>query len=120
MSLLVEEKQEIDFKDGSHLLFPIRMILAIFDLQATRCSLQRNVNWPLDSGEEVKNRFSRWLPRQGGHLGLPFRTILAIFDLCFLPSSKSIGLSVQEKKQKNRFSRRPPWGSCGISDQNDF
>ena len=37
------------------------------------------VNWPFGSGEEVKNRFSRW--RHGGHLGFPIGMILAFFDL---------------------------------------
>ena len=38
----------------------------------------------------------------GGHHGFLIRTILAIF-IYFLPSFKSIGLSVQEKKQKIDF-----------------
>ena len=29
-----------------------------------RCFLQFQVNWPFGSGEEAKNRFSKWLPRQ--------------------------------------------------------
>ena len=29
----------------------------------------------------------------------------------FLPSLKSIGLSIQEKKQKNRFSKCPTWAT---------
>ena len=37
------------------------------------------VNWPLGSGEEAKNRFSRWLP--WSLIGFPIGTILAIFDL---------------------------------------
>ena len=111
------------------------------------------VNWPFGSGEEAKNRFSRWWPWQpswvsnrtnfsyfwpsshpnalyqvssqlafrfrrkaknrfqdGGHddhPGFPIGKILAIFDLqvarCFLPSFESIGLSLQEKKQKIDF-----------------
>ena len=53
------------------------------------------VNWPFGSGEEAKNRF-------------PVGTILAIFFIykssqCFLPSFKSLGLSVQEKKRKIDF-----------------
>ena len=39
------------------------MILAIFDLQVTQMTPTKfRVNWPFGSGEEVKNRFSRWLP----------------------------------------------------------
>ena len=58
------------------------------------------VTWPFGSGEEAKNRFLRRLPqRHGFRIG----AILAIFDLqvtpkqCFLPSFKSVGLSVQAK-----------------------
>ena len=37
------------------------MILAIFDLQVTpMLPTKFQVNWPFSSGEEAKNRFSRW------------------------------------------------------------
>ena len=55
-----------DFQDGGHgghLGFTIGMTLAIFDLQFTQMLPTKfRVNWPFDSGEEAKNRFSRWLP----------------------------------------------------------
>ena len=58
-----EKKQKIDFQDGSHLGFPIRTILAIFDLLVTpMLPTMFGVNWLLGSGEEAKNRFSRWPP----------------------------------------------------------
>ena len=58
-----EKKQKIDFQDGCHLGFPIGTILAIFDLQVTpMLPTMFGVNWLLGSGEEAKNRFSRWLP----------------------------------------------------------
>ena len=61
-----EKKLEIDFQDGchgGHLGFPIRLILAIFDLQVTPILPSKfGVNWPFGSGEEVKNVFSRWQP----------------------------------------------------------
>ena len=39
------------------------MILAIFDLQVTLMLPSKfGVNWPFGSGEEAKNRFSRWQP----------------------------------------------------------
>ena len=61
--LVQEKKRKIDFQDGGHLGFPIGMILAIFDLQVTLILPSKfGVNWPFSSGEEVKNRFSRWLP----------------------------------------------------------
>ena len=37
------------------------------------------VNWPFGSGEETKNRFSRWPPSHGGHLGFPNEMVLAFF-----------------------------------------
>ena len=61
-----EKKLKIDFEDGSQggqLGFPIAMTLAIFDLQVTPMLPSKfGVNWPFGSGEETKNRFSRWPP----------------------------------------------------------
>ena len=58
--------KKIDFQDGchgGHLGFPIGTILAIFDLQVALMLPSRfGVNWPFGSGEEAKNRFSRWQP----------------------------------------------------------
>ena len=66
MGLSIQEKFKIDFQDGNcggHLVFPIGTILAIFDLQVTSMTLTKfQVIWPFSSGEEAKNRFSRWLP----------------------------------------------------------
>ena len=43
----------------------IGTILAIFDLHVTPMLPSKfGVNWPFSSGEEVKNRFSRWLQMQ--------------------------------------------------------
>ena len=57
-----EKKQKIDFH-GSHLGFLLGTILATFDLQVTpMLPTMFGVNWFLGSGEEAKNRFSRWLP----------------------------------------------------------
>ena len=61
--LVQEKKRKIDFQDGGHLGFPIGTILAIFDLQVTPMLPRKfGVNWLFSSGEEVKNRFSRWRP----------------------------------------------------------
>ena len=64
--LIQEEKRKIDIQDGrhsGHLGFPVRTILAIFDLQVTpMLSTKFHVNWPFDSKEEAKNRLSRWPP----------------------------------------------------------
>ena len=89
-----------------------------FDLQVTlMLSTKFQVNWPFGS-EKEKNRFSRW--GHGGHLALQIRTILAIFTLqdtqCFLPSFKSVGLLVQNKK-RIRFSRQQLWRPSWISDR---
>ena len=43
------EGAKIDFQDGGHLGFPIGTILAIFDLQVTRCFLP-SINWPRGVG----------------------------------------------------------------------
>ena len=49
--------------NGSQLGFTISTILAIFDLRVTpMLPTKFQVNWPFSSGEEAKNRFSRWLP----------------------------------------------------------
>ena len=61
--LIQEKKRKIDFKDGGHLGFPIRTILATFDEQVTpKLSTKFQVKWPFGPGEEAKNRFSRWQP----------------------------------------------------------
>ena len=61
-----EKKRKIDFQDGchgGHLEFLIGTILAIFDLHVTlMLPTYFKVNKPFCSGEEVKNRFSRWPP----------------------------------------------------------
>ena len=53
IGLLVQEKFNIDFQDGCHLGFPIRMILAIFDIQVALIHvllMKFRVNWPFGSG----------------------------------------------------------------------
>ena len=99
-------------KNGGHLGFLLGSILAIFDLQ-----VKFQVNWPFTSGEETKNRFSRWPP----YLGFQIGTILAIFDLqvTLMPPIKfyvNWPFSSGEEA-KIRLSRwRPSW----ISNLNDF
>ena len=64
--LVQEKKRNIDFHDGHlgcHFGFPIGIILANFDLQVIpMLPIKFRANWPFRSGEEVKNRFSRWPP----------------------------------------------------------
>ena len=66
IGLLVQKKRKIDFQDGGqggHLGFPIRTILAIFDLQVTlMLPTKFQISWPFISEEEVKNSFARWPP----------------------------------------------------------
>ena len=58
-----EKKWKINFQDGGHLGFPTRIILSFFDLQVTQMlPTEFQVNWLFGSGEEAKNRFSRWRP----------------------------------------------------------
>ena len=76
------------------------------------------VNWPFGSGEEVKNRFSRWWPWRPSWIS---GTILAICDLQvtpMLPSKFGDNWPFGSGEEaKNRFSRwRPSW----ISNQHDF
>ena len=65
-ALGLEKKRKIDFQDsrhGGHHGFKIGTVLAIFVLQVTlMLPTKFLVNWPFGSEEEVKNRFSRWLP----------------------------------------------------------
>ena len=62
--LVQEKKRIIDFQDGQnggHHGFRIGTILVIFYLQVTPMLPSKiQVSWPFGSGEEVKNRFSRW------------------------------------------------------------
>ena len=73
------------------------------------------VNRLFGSGEEAKNRFSRWPPWRG-HLGFTIGKILAIFDLQVTPML-SIKFGVNwpfgsRKEANNRFSRwLPSWVS---------
>ena len=108
------------------------------------------VKWPFSSGEEAKNRFSRWSSwisdqnnfssglsvqekkrktdfqdgRHGGHLGFPVGMILAIFYLRvnpMLPTKFRVKWSFSSGEEaKNRFSRWPPWQLSWISDQSNF
>ena len=51
IGLLVLEKFNIDFQDGGHLGFPIRIFSVTFDLQVTLIlPMKFPVNWPFGSG----------------------------------------------------------------------
>ena len=50
-------------RHGGHLRFLIRTIKALFDLQVTpMIPTKFQIKWSFGSGEEAKNRFSRWPP----------------------------------------------------------
>ena len=60
-----EKKFKIDFQDGNcdYVVFHIGTILTFFDLQIVSMILTKfQVSWSVGSGEEAKNRFSRWPP----------------------------------------------------------
>ena len=79
------------------------MILATVDLQVTSI-LPMNFESIALSVQEKKLKTDFQDGRHGPNLGFPIATIWAIFiyksPRCFLPSFKSIGLSVQKKKGK--------------------
>ena len=80
------ERDHLNKLNGSQLGFTIGTILAIFDLRVTpMLPTKFRVNWLFSSGEEAKNRFSRWLPWRPSWIS--DGTILAIFDLQVTPMS---------------------------------
>ena len=106
-----------------HLGFPIGTILPTFDLPVTSMLPTKfRVNFPFASGEEAKNRFSRWSPWRPSWMSN--RTILVIFDLQvtpMLPTKFKVNKPFESREEaKNSFSRRPPWKTSWISDQKDF
>ena len=106
-------------QDGSHLGFPIWMILATVDLQVTSI-LQMNFKSIALSVQEKKFRTDFQDGRHGCNLGFPITMIWAIFDLQvtpMLPTKFRVNWSFSSEEEKNWLSRWPPsW----ISNQNDF
>ena len=93
-------------QDGSHLGFPIRMILATVDLQVTSIPPMNFESIVLSVQEKkFKTDF------QDGRMAAIWDFLSQRFELffiykspwCFLPSFESIGLSVQKKKGKIDF-----------------
>ena len=121
-----ENKWKIDFQDGCHGAHPgftISTILAIFDLQVTLTLPSKfGINWPFGSGEEAKNRFSRWLPWRPSwisdrHYFSYFSSISHHNASYQVWCQLALGLGVEAK---NRFSLWPPWQPSWISDRHDF
>ena len=107
-------------QDGSHLGFPIRMILATVDLQVTSI-LPMNFESIALSVQKKKFKTDFQDGLYSRNLGFPIAKIWAIFDLQvapMLPSKFRVNwLFSSEEEKKNRFSRWPPsW----ISNRNDF
>ena len=117
MGISIQKKKfNIDFQDGNcggHLVYLIGTILATFDLQATSMIITKfQVNWPFSSGEEAKNRFSRWPS------WISYWNDLATFDLqvtlMFPTNFESTGLLVQEKTGKIDFQDGSHGGHLGF------
>ena len=88
-----------------------------FDLQVTPMLPSKfRVNRPFGSGEEAKNRFSKWPPWRPSNFRLERVELILIFALprCFLPSFRSVGLLVQEKKRKTDFEDSRHSGHLGF------
>ena len=117
-----EKKRKTDFQDGrqgGHFGFLIETSFATFDLQITpMLPTEFQVNWPFGSGVEAKNRISRWPPRRSSWIS--DRNNFSFFDIqvtpCFLPSFKSVGLLVQEKKRKIDFQDSRHSGHFGFQN----
>ena len=97
---------KIGFQDGRRLIY-----------KSPDASYQVSSQLAFGSGEEAKNKFSRWPP-----LGFPIGTILAIFDLQvtrMLPTELQVNWPFGSGEEaKNRFQDgwRPSW----IFDRNDL
>ena len=107
-------------QDGSHIGFPIRMILATVDLQDTSI-FPMNFESITLSNQEKKFKTDFQDGCHGCNFGFPIATIWAIFYLQvtpMLPTKFRVNWPFSsEKEGKNRFSRWPPsW----ISDWNNF
>ena len=80
------------------------------------------VKWPFSSGEEEKNRFSRWLSWRPSCILIG--TILAIFVIqvtLMLPTYIRVNKPFGSGEEvKNRFLRWPPWWPSWISIRNHF
>ena len=121
-SSVQEKKFNINFQDGGHLGFPIRMILATFDPQVT-------CNEVLIVGCLVQKKKFKIDLQHGGEgdcLGFPSGTILAIFDtqvnlIPVLPSKFRVMWSFHSgEKIQNRLSRQRLLWPSWISDQNNI
>ena len=113
--LFLEKKRKVDFQDsshGGHLRFTIGKILVFFFfffyLQVTpMLPTKFHVNWPFVSGEEAKNRFSRWWPwKPSWILDLNNFSYFALQDTPILPTKFQVNWPFHSGEEAtNRFSR---------------
>ena len=81
------------------------------------------VKWPFCSGEEEKNRFSRWPPWQPSWISdwNDFSSFFYLQVTPMLPTKFQVKwLFGSGEEVKNRFARWQPWWPSWISDWNDF
>ena len=116
-----QKKFYIDFKGGSQLGFPIRTILATFDLQVTSILPMKFESIALfGSGEKVQNRFSAWL--QGRPSWIFDQNDFSHFWSTSHPytSFQVNGPFYSGEEVQNRFLWRQMWWPSCISNQNNF
>ena len=121
IDLLVQEKTfKIDIQDGGYsyqLGFWIETISAIFNLHVIpMLPTKFQVNWPFGSGEEKKNKFSRWLPWWPSWISDPND-----FSFFWSPTRFQVSWPLGSAEEtKIRFVRWQLWWPSWISGQNDF
>ena len=119
--LAQEKKRKIDCHCG-HFGLPIGTNLATFNLQVTPVLPSKFwVNWPFSSGEEAKNRFSRWPCWQPSWISdwNDFSYFWSQVTPMFLTKFRVIW-PFSSGEAKNRFSRWLPWWPSWISYRNNF
>ena len=120
-----EKKFNINFQDGCHLGFPIRMILATFDPQVTLILAMKF--WSIGClVQKKKFQIDFQHGGEGDRLRFPSGTIVAIFDtqvnlIPVLPSKFQVMWSFHSGEEiQNRLSRQRLWWPSWISDQNNI
>ena len=111
---VLEKNRKVDFQDGhhgGHLGF-LRNNLAIFDLPVTpMLPIQFRVKCPFGSGEEAKNRFSRWPPWRPSRIS--YRNDFSYFRFISHPDAfyqvlSQLAIRFRRKSEK-QILRWPPW-----------
>ena len=81
-----DKKREIGFQDGGHLGYPIKSILATFNLQVTSMNPSKfRVGWSFGSGEEAKNKCNFQNAAMAAILDFRSEQFLALCDLQVTP-----------------------------------